>query len=402
MGKTEIAAGQGAARQRRAAARVHRPHARSAEGRRRCASRSATRADRAPRRCSARCSAAARTYYFDRRDTITLGAGDAMATNRVTQMIDPWPRPAATATSPTTARRRRPRRALPHRPRHPAGATPPPARPPTRRRSSRRNPRPTARPPSAPSSRQPTAAVRPSNAAMSEHAMRMAKSSNAASKTVVVGADRRSGVRAVGARRRSAPARRSSCASCPAPSPSVDESRHSTARPSSSSISTPAGPRRWQALERLMLAHRRLAAGGGGDAELRRERGAQRCCRCGSPISWSSRCSRSSWCAPARASPSAGRDAKTTEAQIYTFLPAVGGAGVTTLAIQTACCCSTAASAASPSTCLVDLDFQHGACADYLDLEPRLDLERDRAAAGTARPAAARSDAVASRLRALR
>ena len=30
--------------------------------------------------------------------------------------------------------------------------------------------------------------------------------------------------------------------------------------------------------------------------------------------------------------------------------------------------------AAKPSTCLVDLDFQHGACADYLDLEPRLDL----------------------------
>ena len=28
-----------------------------------------------------------------------------------------------------------------------------------------------------------------------------------------------------------------------------------------------------------------------------------------------------------------------------------------------------------PTTCLVDLDFQHGACADYLDLEPRLDLK---------------------------
>ena len=30
-------------------------------------------------------------YYFDRRDTITLYSGDAGATNRVTQMIDPWP-----------------------------------------------------------------------------------------------------------------------------------------------------------------------------------------------------------------------------------------------------------------------------------------------------------------------
>ena len=30
-------------------------------------------------------------YYFDRRDTVTLYSGDAVATNRVTQMIDPWP-----------------------------------------------------------------------------------------------------------------------------------------------------------------------------------------------------------------------------------------------------------------------------------------------------------------------
>ena len=30
-------------------------------------------------------------YYFDRRDTVTLHSGDAMAANRVTQMIDPWP-----------------------------------------------------------------------------------------------------------------------------------------------------------------------------------------------------------------------------------------------------------------------------------------------------------------------
>ena len=30
-------------------------------------------------------------YYFDRRDTITLYSGEAMAANRVTHMIDPWP-----------------------------------------------------------------------------------------------------------------------------------------------------------------------------------------------------------------------------------------------------------------------------------------------------------------------
>ena len=66
---------------------------------------------------------------------------------------------------------------------------------------------------------------------------------------------------------------------------------------------------------------------------------------------------------------------ETSEAQIYTFLPAVGGAGVTTLAIQTALLLLNSGQRGRPSTCLVDLDFQHGACADYLDLEPRLDLK---------------------------
>jgi pilus assembly protein CpaE len=63
-----------------------------------------------------------------------------------------------------------------------------------------------------------------------------------------------------------------------------------------------------------------------------------------------------------------------SEAQIYTFLPAVGGAGVTTLAIQSAMLLLAGAQKRRTSTCLVDLNFQHGACADYLDLEPRLDL----------------------------
>jgi hypothetical protein len=30
--------------------------------------------------------------YYDRRETISLGADDAVATNRVTHMVDPWPR----------------------------------------------------------------------------------------------------------------------------------------------------------------------------------------------------------------------------------------------------------------------------------------------------------------------
>jgi pilus assembly protein CpaE len=63
-----------------------------------------------------------------------------------------------------------------------------------------------------------------------------------------------------------------------------------------------------------------------------------------------------------------------TEAEILTYLPAVGGAGVTTLAVQSAMMLLNSGPRGKASTCLVDLDFQHGACADYLDLEPRLDL----------------------------
>jgi hypothetical protein len=29
--------------------------------------------------------------YYDRRETIAVGAGDAVATNKITQMVDPWP-----------------------------------------------------------------------------------------------------------------------------------------------------------------------------------------------------------------------------------------------------------------------------------------------------------------------
>jgi pilus assembly protein CpaE len=64
----------------------------------------------------------------------------------------------------------------------------------------------------------------------------------------------------------------------------------------------------------------------------------------------------------------------TTEAQIFTFLPAVGGAGVTTLAVQTAMLLLNSGGRGKTSTCLVDLDFQHGACSDYLDIEPRLNI----------------------------
>jgi pilus assembly protein CpaE len=67
--------------------------------------------------------------------------------------------------------------------------------------------------------------------------------------------------------------------------------------------------------------------------------------------------------------------AKKVEAEIFTFLPASGGVGVTTLAIQAALLLLRSEPKNALSTCLVDLDFQQGSCADYLDLEPRLDLD---------------------------
>ena len=77
----------------------------------------------------------------------------------------------------------------------------------------------------------------------------------------------------------------------------------------------------------------------------------------------------------ARVAKGPGSSGEPTEAKIYTFLPAVGGAGGTTLAIQTALILlNSGGQRTKPSTCLVDLDFQHGAVADYLDLEPRLNL----------------------------
>lgn len=63
------------------------------------------------------------------------------------------------------------------------------------------------------------------------------------------------------------------------------------------------------------------------------------------------------------------------EASITTFLPATGGVGVTTLVIETAFLKHLGGrKALRTSTCIVDLNFQNGSCADYLDMEPRLDL----------------------------
>jgi pilus assembly protein CpaE len=62
------------------------------------------------------------------------------------------------------------------------------------------------------------------------------------------------------------------------------------------------------------------------------------------------------------------------DAQIYSFMPATGGAGNTTLVLQTAFLLHEQGVKKRQSTCVVDLNLQHGSCAEYLDLEPRFDI----------------------------
>src|SRR5215210_2761227 len=61
--------------------------------------------------------------------------------------------------------------------------------------------------------------------------------------------------------------------------------------------------------------------------------------------------------------------------QILSFLSPAGGVGTTTLAIESAMLLRRNGPKDADATVLVDLDFQNGTCADYLDLEPRLDLD---------------------------
>jgi pilus assembly protein CpaE len=61
------------------------------------------------------------------------------------------------------------------------------------------------------------------------------------------------------------------------------------------------------------------------------------------------------------------------ESEVYTFMPVSGGVGNTTIAIETAFLLHNSAMR-SNSTCVVDLNFQQGVCAEYLDLEPLFDI----------------------------
>jgi pilus assembly protein CpaE len=63
-----------------------------------------------------------------------------------------------------------------------------------------------------------------------------------------------------------------------------------------------------------------------------------------------------------------------TRAKCYAFVPAAGGVGNTTLAIQTAFLLGKKTRNLG-GTCLVDLNFGSGALADYLDLQPLFDAD---------------------------
>lgn len=67
-------------------------------------------------------------------------------------------------------------------------------------------------------------------------------------------------------------------------------------------------------------------------------------------------------------------EAAQVEPQFLAFMPATGGVGTTTLAIETAAILNRYGKPLGRTTCVVDLNFQHGSCAEYLDIEPRFHI----------------------------
>ncbi len=62
------------------------------------------------------------------------------------------------------------------------------------------------------------------------------------------------------------------------------------------------------------------------------------------------------------------------EPQFLAFMPASGGVGTTMLVLETAQILNKYGRKLGRTTCVVDLNFQHGSCAEYLDIEPRFDI----------------------------
>jgi pilus assembly protein CpaE len=67
-------------------------------------------------------------------------------------------------------------------------------------------------------------------------------------------------------------------------------------------------------------------------------------------------------------------EAMQVEPQFLAFMPASGGVGSTTLALETAQILNSHGKKSGHTTCVVDLNFQQGSCAEYLDIEPRFDI----------------------------
>ena len=147
-------------------------------------------------------------------------------------------------------------------------------------------------------------------------------------------------------------------------------------------------------------AARRHAAGDRRDPVLRRLGRAATAADAGRGFRRQTGARRSISCAPARAPRRRAKNgADTTEAQIYTFLPAAGGVGLTTLAIETA---------------MLLLKGENGQPDQDLPGRPRFPARlvlrlsrprtaprprRDRAASGPPRPATARGDDVRALVR---
>lgn len=68
-----------------------------------------------------------------------------------------------------------------------------------------------------------------------------------------------------------------------------------------------------------------------------------------------------------------GEDAQ-VEPQFLAFMPASGGVGSTVMALESAQILNKYGRKLGRTTCVVDLNFQHGSCAEYLDIEPRFDI----------------------------
>src|SRR5262249_22475503 len=69
------------------------------------------------------------------------------------------------------------------------------------------------------------------------------------------------------------------------------------------------------------------------------------------------------------------RPASERKPAAVSFVPSAGGVGNTTLAVETGVHLKTAKATRHRGVCLVDLDFQSSHVCDYLDIEPRLQIQ---------------------------